>query len=502
MDDDDDKISTLPEPMKHHILSFLPSIKEVARTSSLSESWLQTWRSFQITDFEQWLVLPRYEILYRGSEYNDPCVRFVDSALMRSRHGMPRFRLIVTLDMAPHIDRWLGTALDYHVQELSLNITSNGMDLFDDDLPALPYLIPGKVLSCEFIKSLTLDSPVKIDRISSVSLPSLRSLHLLYSLIDNQMFRTLLGGCPLLEGLSVISCSPLSELKVSNLNYLKRVTVVSCNDPEINAVSIQSPSLESFSLKSEYGCDKDIGLVVNVSSSLRYLEITNLDKTDDWLRQFLSKFPLLESLTLKGCRLLQRIKISNPLLKKMSIKNCGLVDIRIDAPKLSSFYYETRRTLPSVWTENPPYSSVVGLGFRYYFAEDPSSLCFEELRESFTRWSAIFGCLESTVLFYEFPVVALLLIVMILKMDEGMKDGMNEKLALSAPGIICEVLASREENPKGCPCEVKCWKHELKDAKIDRVEGIQHRGPLDWHSLFNLLPTLLASNEVRFRLQW
>ncbi|OWM62955.1 hypothetical protein CDL15_Pgr020249 [Punica granatum] len=421
MDDDDDKISTLPEPMKHHILSFLPSIKEVARTSSLSESWLQTWRSFQITDFEQWLVLPRYEILYRGSEYNDPCVRFVDSALMRSRHGMPRFRLIVTLDMAPHIDRWLGTALDYHVQELSLNITSNGMDLFDDDLPALPYLIPGKVLSCEFIKSLTLDSPVKIDRISSVSLPSLRSLHLLYSLIDNQMFRTLLGGCPLLEGLSVISCSPLSELKVSNLNYLKRVTVVSCNDPEINAVSIQSPSLESFSLKSEYGCDKDIGLVVNVSSSLRYLEITNLDKTDDWLRQFLSKFPLLESLTLKGCRLLQRIKISNPLLKKMSIKNCGLVDIRIDAPKLSSFYYETRRTLPSVWTENPPYSSVVGLGFRYYFAEDPSSLCFEELRESFTRWSAIFGCLESTVLFYE--------------MDEGMKDGMNEKLALSAPGV-------------------------------------------------------------------
>ncbi|PKI63538.1 hypothetical protein CRG98_016056 [Punica granatum] len=125
--DGDDKISLLPEHVKHRILSFIPSIKEVVRTSSLSKSWLRTWRSFQVTDFDQSLILPDSAIhqfvgARRWNEYSESFVRFVDDALMRSRDGMPRFQILATAEMAPHVDKWVGMALDYHVEELSINI--------------------------------------------------------------------------------------------------------------------------------------------------------------------------------------------------------------------------------------------------------------------------------------------------------------------------------------------------------------------------------------------
>ncbi|PKI33431.1 hypothetical protein CRG98_046176 [Punica granatum] len=53
MNDDNDKILSLPEHMQHHIVSFRRNMNEVVRTSSLSKSWLQTWRSLPINDFDQ-----------------------------------------------------------------------------------------------------------------------------------------------------------------------------------------------------------------------------------------------------------------------------------------------------------------------------------------------------------------------------------------------------------------------------------------------------------------
>ncbi|XP_031405402.1 FBD-associated F-box protein At5g60610-like isoform X2 [Punica granatum] len=467
--DDDDKISLLPEHVKHRILSFIPSIKEVVRTSSLSKSWLRTWRSFQVTDFDQSLILPDSAIhqfvgARRWNEYSESFVRFVDDALMRSCDGMPRFQVLATAEMAPHVDKWVGMALDYHVEELSINICK--VENFPGNLL---YSIPKRVLSAEFIKSLTLSGDVKFDGISTVSLPSLRSLGLSHSHIDNQMFQRLLGCCPFLEDLTVGSCSLLSEIEVSNLSFLSRVMVMASCWPELQVVRIEAPALESFRCYSPYLLKQDIGLIVRLSPSLRCLEFRDLFKMDDWFCQFLSKFPMLESLSLGRCRLLKRITISNPLLKNLSITNCdNLVDIRIDTPKLSSFDYEALSTLPSIWTENPPYNCAVGLYFRSPRIQAPSA-CFQELQKFLTEWSTTFGCFELTVHLYEF---------------------------------ICEALANREENPECCPGKVQCWKHELKGAKIERVQGTQHHGPLDWQIMLSLLPTLSTWTEVCFRLQW
>ncbi|XP_031405313.1 F-box/FBD/LRR-repeat protein At4g26340-like isoform X1 [Punica granatum] len=260
---DVDKFSTLPEHVQHHILSFIPSIEEVANTSLVSKSWLGTWRSFLITDFKPWLILPDADVsdfMETGlGEYGKSFVKFVDGALMRSREGMPRFGFFVNAELAPHLDRWLGMALDCHVKELSINIMSD-----------LPYSIPARVLSAHFIKTLTLTGGVEIDGISAVSLPSLRLLHLVCTLIDNQMFQRLLGGCPLLEDLSLCSCGLLSEIKVPNLHYLERVTVAGMG-PEIKVVSIEAPGLESFKLDRgyQYVRVRDIGLAVHVSPNVR-----------------------------------------------------------------------------------------------------------------------------------------------------------------------------------------------------------------------------------------
>ncbi|XP_031405394.1 uncharacterized protein LOC116214198 isoform X2 [Punica granatum] len=512
-DMDADRISSLPDEVKHHILSLIPNIKEVVKISSLSKSWLRTWRSFQITDFDQHLILP--------DESSDRFIRFVDDYLMRS-HEMPRFRLSAraTPEMAPHVDRWLGISLDYHVKELSVNIFK---------VRQIPgkflYSIPARVLSAGFMKSLTLDGAVKIDGISTVNLPSLLSLHLSHSHIDNQMFRRLLGGCPFIEDLSVFCCSPLSEIKVLNLNHLKRMKMTSMR-PDLKVVGIEAPGLERFCMTYYF---ETVHLTIHVSPSVRCLEFTGLYKTDEWFCQFLSELPLLESLTLNGCRLLERIWISNPLLKKILIMNCDdLLDITIDTPKLSSFSYEAETTLPSIWTKNHGLGCAVG--FRFYFWREPTTLWFQELQNFLTEWSTAFRCPELTVHLYQ--------------RDEGLKDEVNKNVALSAPGIlhlkllvlgppqssyplildglfstchpatfivrarypllefICEALANREENGDGSLGDVECWKHELKDVKIESFEGNQHGLPLDQGTIHGLLPVISTWNTVCFRMQW
>ncbi|KAI3965602.1 hypothetical protein MKX01_010559 [Papaver californicum] len=49
----EDRISKLPDPLVHHILSFLPT-KCVVSTSILSKGWKYVWVSVPILDFRNW----------------------------------------------------------------------------------------------------------------------------------------------------------------------------------------------------------------------------------------------------------------------------------------------------------------------------------------------------------------------------------------------------------------------------------------------------------------
>ncbi|KAJ4980691.1 hypothetical protein NE237_031528 [Protea cynaroides] len=66
-----DRISYLPEPIVHHILSFL-STKDALRTSFLSKSWSNLWTSIPILDFDE--------------------SRFYDREVMFYYHGEPKSR--------------------------------------------------------------------------------------------------------------------------------------------------------------------------------------------------------------------------------------------------------------------------------------------------------------------------------------------------------------------------------------------------------------------------
>ncbi|PKI63533.1 hypothetical protein CRG98_016051 [Punica granatum] len=96
----------------------------------------------------------------RGNEDTKRFVRLVDDALMRSRDGMPRFRLNATVDMIPHVDRWVGLALDNRVEELIIAIIYDSANKFQCPVPT-------RVLSAQFIKSLTLEGRIKADGISA-----------------------------------------------------------------------------------------------------------------------------------------------------------------------------------------------------------------------------------------------------------------------------------------------------------------------------------------------
>ncbi|OWM89211.1 F-box/LRR-repeat protein At3g58930-like [Punica granatum] len=396
---DDDRISSLPEGVKHHIISFLPNIKDVGRICSLSKLWLWTSRSFQISNFRGCIIAPNVALLnisgnFTTADDSSSFIRFLDDALMRSHDGMLRLNLYTNGDMVVHVDRWFGMALDHHVKELSFNHFS-----LDEETP---YSIPGRVFSAEFIKSLKFTGNVKIGGIGNVSLPSLRSLSLSLSRITDQMFRRLLRSCPLLEDLSVQSCSLLSEIELSNLDHLKSVSVTG-GLPDFLTVSINAPALERLCLRGKFLGDQSISLVVHKSLNLRSLELAELFLTDEWFCLFLSQFPLLESLTLSGFRLWKRIWISNPLLKEIMIAYCNnLEDIRIETPKLSTFSYQAccgvdDVTPPSIWAENPP--DCCAAGFTFSFFHDHIDSCFQELQNILTRWATTFRCQESTVIY-------------------------------------------------------------------------------------------------------
>ncbi|XP_031251841.1 uncharacterized protein LOC116109754 [Pistacia vera] len=46
-----ERISALPEPILHHILSFL-SFKQVSQTSIVSTTWEKSWHTFLVLEFE------------------------------------------------------------------------------------------------------------------------------------------------------------------------------------------------------------------------------------------------------------------------------------------------------------------------------------------------------------------------------------------------------------------------------------------------------------------
>ncbi|KAF8409355.1 hypothetical protein HHK36_005430 [Tetracentron sinense] len=323
-----DRITELPEPILHHILSFIPT-RDVIRTSVLSKRWRCVWNSFPILDFDCHNFLSAYSSL-PSSQIIENFMNIIDKSLRRREPNISieKFRLVLNefeIEFTPRVNKWIEFAIESNVKELNLNIRNNyGKERM--------YGLSLSLFAAESVMVLRLDGfqlvPSGVSRFSS-----LRSLSLIVMYIDDQIIRDLIFRCPLIEILILKYCHGLEYLQVSS-PQIKTLEVVWCSG--LKSIEINTHSLQSFLYKGG-----TISCEINAAgfSYLKTISLEGVKMTEKFQRQ-ISQCPLLESLKLVECNYFGSLNICNQHLKSLVLDSCyGLLEAEIEAQNLLSFMY-------------------------------------------------------------------------------------------------------------------------------------------------------------------
>jgi len=231
-----DRISSLPDEIICHILSFLPT-KEVVTTSVLSTRWKTLWTSVLTLDFED----------NCSCFFNTTFASIVGSILdQRKAKSIKRLCLLnhnksFSLDL---IATLVSTAVSQNLHELNLF-----------SYCYLELTLPNTLFTCKTISVLKLSfgSTINLNGISSFHLPSLKILHLymLYLANDESLMR-FFSGCPSLEELCYEEVKSFNSTPFKIfLSSLKKLHL-KCHDKRVQIVT---PSLEYLQVQETKVCD-------------------------------------------------------------------------------------------------------------------------------------------------------------------------------------------------------------------------------------------------------
>ena len=243
-----DRISDLPDPILHSILSRLDSTEEVVRNSVLSTRWKYLWTSIPSID------LMRGPKLFGENKFKE----FVYWVLANRTEDLDSFSLRCSnhYDMQT-IGRWIHLVVMRKVKQLTLSLRCGVNDA--------AIVLPRCLVDCdsleEFVLALHLDSLKMKSFTGSKTLKVLR-LHDV-ELLHNDLVQEFLANCPLLEDLSFIDC----------LTYNLDSLVISC--PNLKKLRIYNQGLDYDSVikrkkyEEEKLCER-LTLICPKLVSLRY----------------------------------------------------------------------------------------------------------------------------------------------------------------------------------------------------------------------------------------
>ncbi|KAL3629737.1 hypothetical protein CASFOL_026959 [Castilleja foliolosa] len=240
-DEDGDKISQLPEPILHHILSFL-SQNDAVRTCVLSKSWRYLWCARPVIDFRESSfrgqcfhgVFPGH---YCGSCYrrNKETFFFVlDKTLKRYRdlnlsvHELNLAMSIGNSQVKPLLLKWIPKFIILNMRLKSFNLTLYGHGLFPEyfDMPSILF-------KAESLQSLHLTG-CKLSQISSIDevlLKRLQTLTLNNVHITKETLEMILSSNPLLENVSLLTCMGFKVIRVCKPHGLKDISIDGMYNP-------------------------------------------------------------------------------------------------------------------------------------------------------------------------------------------------------------------------------------------------------------------------------
>ncbi|CAA7028048.1 unnamed protein product [Microthlaspi erraticum] len=197
-----DFISSLPNDILQHILSFIPTSYAI-RTSVLSKRWRHVW----------------YDTPSLYIEDRTPNVRGINQTLTYYRAPkIVSFHLHVGLydNYTQQIDSWIEFAISRNVQNLSVKFYSYR-----------EYRFPDFFYRCSSIKQLSVEIMSYIDMFPKckVSWESLRNLSLRNCRLLDESIAKILSGCPKLESLTLRYCRLLESLDLSKSPSLTRLEI-------------------------------------------------------------------------------------------------------------------------------------------------------------------------------------------------------------------------------------------------------------------------------------
>ncbi|KAM3375070.1 hypothetical protein P3S68_013784 [Capsicum galapagoense] len=237
-----DQISKLPEPILHHILSFLYA-KDAARMN---------------------------QTLVNRKKHKISIQKF---SLSLSRHAG-----------LCNVGNWFNILIDGNIKELNLRVERQGSFIYDSfAYGSLPVAIfAAKSLNVLSLSGFRIEFP---DDDGAINLSSLRELHLSFVFLDEKFFEAMCTSCCNLEHLSLQYFNGLTSFQVGGtLPKLKMINLVNCPHSVLQLVDIGAINLEELTINTHlYG---RINVVrITACKALKSLCLNYVDINGNWLEE-------------------------------------------------------------------------------------------------------------------------------------------------------------------------------------------------------------------------
>ncbi|WJX91956.1 hypothetical protein P8452_73667 [Trifolium repens] len=244
-----DRISSLPDGVLSHILSFLPT-KTTVQTSILSNRWHHIWKHSSVlyfTEFTKEYHRDRHDRDKR-SELFKSFVVMVNSVLnlLHNPRGIRKLTLVcyhallVDKFREYSVNNWIQSVIGPHLEELDLSLVY--------DHQTSDFKLPQTLFTSPNLVSLSLVGAISIQKLSSttVCLPSLKKMLINIGFVEVSYVNALLSCCPIIETLD-LCFYPKSLDKVCVLSSLKRLKVAFKNH-HAASIEINAPFLEYLNI--------------------------------------------------------------------------------------------------------------------------------------------------------------------------------------------------------------------------------------------------------------
>ncbi|KAI3511890.1 hypothetical protein L1887_19050 [Cichorium endivia] len=320
--------------LMQHIQSRLP-VKEAARTSVLSKSWLRAWST-----------IPTLRFRVREKKH----LKVVDRTLNRYlRDNIPieRFELDIHIwngECASLTEKWIRSVATNTLKELSLLISLHGASLTlpDEILSVAKNLSKLSVRASRGIHSVSMKTPIIINCVSLQQF-LLRGVRISQEVLDG-----IFSSCSLLENIDFF---PFDEdagrnpitIKIKNLARLGEIRICSAYGKSTGLEIGGVPNLRLFRCDLLSGSRPFSAYPISLGSSVTELWLGGLITDNTSLDMIKSAFPFLVSLSLDlRCWTLGNFHFTCASLKKLSLvcpALLRLIDVQVYAPKLLSFLF-------------------------------------------------------------------------------------------------------------------------------------------------------------------